>query len=129
MSNVEQAMSKGEGSVTPFDIRNWTFDIHHSKSPSRPFVLFPFLPSHLVVIALCWIGLATNAGAQQAIPPLTGRVFDLAGILSSSAEETLTALLAVHEDSTTNQVAVLTIPSLEGETIETRCSSGGWRCG
>jgi uncharacterized protein len=70
-----------------------------------------------------WLGLLLLAGAlparaQPAVPALTGRVVDLADILSPATEKTLTALLAAHEDSTSNQVAVLTIPSLEGEAIE-----------
>ncbi len=56
--------------------------------------------------------------AQQAVPPLTERVVDQADILSPVTEEILTALLAAHEEATSNQVAVLTISSLEGETIE-----------
>ncbi len=54
----------------------------------------------------------------QDVPTLTGRVVDNADILSSSTEETITTLLATHEEATSNQVAVLTISSLGGETIE-----------
>ena len=72
---------------------------------------------------LGWLGVlllacAAPALSQPAVPTLTGRVVDRADILSSTTEETLTALLKAHEDSTSNQVAVLTIPSLEGEPIE-----------
>ncbi|NBC15741.1 MAG: YgcG family protein [Bacteroidetes bacterium] len=56
--------------------------------------------------------------AQPTVPSLTGRVVDDADILSSTTERTLTALLAAHEDSTSNQVAVLTVSSLEGQPIE-----------
>ena len=52
------------------------------------------------------------------VPPLTGRVVDLADVLSLSTEAALTARLTAHEDSTSNQVVVLTIPSLEGEILE-----------
>ena len=55
---------------------------------------------------------------QQSVPPLTGRVVDQADILSPATEEAITALLAAHEEATSNQVAVLTISSLEGEAIE-----------
>ena len=72
----------------------------------------------IILIAFCWIGLAVDARAQQAVPELTGRVVDRADILSSSTENTITALLAAHEDATSNQLAVLTIASLEGEPIE-----------
>ena len=58
------------------------------------------------------------ASAQPAVPALTGRVVDLAEILSPEAEAALTARLAAHEDSTSNQIAVLTVPSLEGAVLE-----------
>ena len=54
----------------------------------------------------------------QDVPTLTGRVVDNADILSPSTEETITTLLTVHEEATSNQIAVLTVPSLGGETIE-----------
>ena len=88
------------------------------RCPKHPFPLPRSRSFVFVVLALCWTGLATEARAQQTVPSLTGRVVDQAGILSPSAEETLAALLAAHEDSTTNQVAVLTISSLDGEAIE-----------
>jgi uncharacterized protein len=52
------------------------------------------------------------------VPYLTGRVTDNAGILSSSMKKTLSERLKAHEDKTTNQIAVLTVPTLEGESIE-----------
>lgn len=67
-----------------------------------------------------WYGIETVApvAAQPAIPTLTGRVVDRASILSEETERTITTLLAQHEDSTSNQIAVLTIPSLEGGNLE-----------
>ena len=53
-----------------------------------------------------------------AVPPLTGRVVDLAHVLPSSTVESLTAQLAAHETQSSNQVAVLIVPSLEGESLE-----------
>jgi len=70
------------------------------------------------------LALAAPATALQSpphssgVPPLSGRVVDLADILDPAAEAALTALLAAHEDSTSNQVVVLTIRSLEGEVLE-----------
>jgi len=58
------------------------------------------------------------AYAALSFPPLTGRVVDEAGILSSSTRETLTSLLAEHERQTGNQVVVATLSSLQGATIE-----------
>ena len=51
-------------------------------------------------------------------PPLTGRIVDLAHVLPSSTVESLTSQLAAHETQSSNQVAVLIIPSLEGEPLE-----------
>jgi len=66
--------------------------------------------------------LASLAGARPAgaaeVPYLTGRVVDAAEILSPAARERLAAALKAHEDRTTNQVAVLTVPTLAGESVE-----------
>jgi len=60
--------------------------------------------------------LIVATGAE--IPYLTGRVNDNAQILSENARESLGEKLKGHEDRTGNQVVVLTIPSLQGESIE-----------
>jgi len=52
------------------------------------------------------------------IPYLSGRVNDYAQILSPQTRQALTENLRAHENSTTNQIAVLTIPTLNGESIE-----------
>jgi uncharacterized protein len=52
------------------------------------------------------------------IPPFTDWVVDRARLLSPSALAQLTEQLRAHEQKTGNQVAVLTLPSLEGESIE-----------
>ena len=52
------------------------------------------------------------------IPFLTGRVVDNAEILSPAASDKITGLLKAHETQTTDQVVVLTVPSLEGRSIE-----------
>ncbi|PAP77293.1 hypothetical protein BSZ37_13040 [Rubrivirga marina] len=62
--------------------------------------------------------LAVPGAAALDVPPLTGRVVDLADVLDPATEAALVARLAAHEDSTSNQVVVLTIPSLEGEILE-----------
>lgn len=71
-----------------------------------------------LTLSLAFLLWAFGAAAQQAVPTLTGRVVDEADILSPNTERTLTTLLTEHEQETSNQVAVLTIPSLEGEPIE-----------
>lgn len=52
------------------------------------------------------------------VPPLGGRVNDLAGLLSPATVQRLEKELAAFEASDSTQVVVLTVPSLQGETIE-----------
>jgi len=52
------------------------------------------------------------------IPYLTGRVTDNAGILSETTHQSLTQILKEHEDRTSNQIAILTVPTINGESIE-----------
>jgi uncharacterized protein len=62
---------------------------------------------------------ALSAGAFAAdVPYLTGRVVDNAEILSPASRTKLAEDLKAHEDRTTNQVAVLTVKSLEGDSVE-----------
>ncbi len=68
-----------------------------------------------VLAAVCTAGWC----AAQPIPALTGRVVDQADLLSVGMEAQLADLLAAYESTTTHQVVVLTIPSLDGEAIET----------
>ena len=60
-----------------------------------------------------------TAGADyQPVPLLEGRIVDKANMLSGAERERLAALLASYERETTHQIAVLTVPGLSGETIE-----------
>lgn len=52
------------------------------------------------------------------VPPLTGRVVDLAQVLPADVTASLARDLEAHEARTSNQVAVLILPSLEGEPLE-----------
>jgi len=71
------------------------------------------------VLLLLIATLATVHVASCAeIPYLSGRVNDYAQILSDNTRESLSIKLKEHEDRTTNQVVVLTLPSLDGESIE-----------
>jgi uncharacterized protein len=64
------------------------------------------------IVLWAFVAAATN------VPYLTGRVTDNADILSPSAAKSITEQLKEHEQRTGNQIAVLTVPSLEGESIE-----------
>jgi len=52
------------------------------------------------------------------VPFLSGRINDTAHMLGSGTAAELEAMLKSYEDSTTHQIVLLTIPSLEGEAIE-----------
>lgn len=60
-------------------------------------------------------GLAQSA---KPVPALSGRVVDLANMIDAGEEANIVARLAAHEEKTGNQIAVLTIPSLGGESLE-----------
>ena len=68
-------------------------------------------------IALVLVGRAALAGAADA-RYLTGRVVDNAEILQPATRASLTNALEAHERATGNQVVVLTLPTLDGESIE-----------
>lgn len=71
----------------------------------------------LLLTAVAAGGFAVPASALD-VPPLTGRVVDAAHLLPEPVVKTLSDDLAAHEARTGNQVAVLTLPSLEGEPLE-----------
>ncbi|MBX7146718.1 MAG: TPM domain-containing protein [Alphaproteobacteria bacterium] len=59
-----------------------------------------------------------SAFAALQFPALTGRVVDDAHILSSSAQQNLTQMLENYEQASSNQIAVVTVPTLQGVSIE-----------
>jgi uncharacterized protein len=68
-----------------------------------------------VALTLCWFGVAS---ADVAVPPLTGRVVDLTGTLSSDEIAALSTRLKNLEARKGSQVAVLIVPTTQPETIE-----------
>jgi len=70
----------------------------------------------VVVVALCSAG--GSAGAEPVFPALSGRVVDEADLLSAADRQQLTAELKALEDKTSDQLVVVTLPSLQGYTIE-----------
>ena len=65
-----------------------------------------------------WLVLLSGLPAEAFdLPPLSGRVVDLAHALPPATVERLSADLQAHEAKTSNQVVVLIIPSLEGEPL------------
>ena len=71
-----------------------------------------------VLVLLMVLAATVRVAGSADVPYLTGRVNDNAGILSKDAVTFLSDKLKAHEERTTNQVVVLTIPSLQGESIE-----------
>jgi uncharacterized protein len=67
------------------------------------------------VALLFWAG---SAQAEPTFPALTGRVVDDANLLSASDKAALEADLKALEDKSSDQVVVVTVPSLQGYTIE-----------
>ena len=68
------------------------------------------------VLSLVWS--FTSLSFALDVPALTGRVVDLAQVLPPHLAASLVDDLEAHEAKTSNQVAVLTLPSLEGEPVE-----------
>jgi uncharacterized protein len=69
----------------------------------------------LFALFICW---AFTALADVAVPPLSGRVVDQTGTLSSSDIASLTQKLKDLEARKGSQVAVLIVPTTQPETIE-----------
>src|SRR3954452_14684441 len=69
----------------------------------------------LLALMLCW---AYAAVADVAVPPLTGRVVDKTGTLSSGDIATLDQTLKNFEARKGSQVAVLVVPTTQPESIE-----------
>jgi uncharacterized protein len=69
----------------------------------------------LLALLVCW---AFAAFADVAVPPLSGRVVDQTGTLSSGDIAALTQTLRALELRKGSQVAVLIVPTTQPETIE-----------
>ncbi len=71
-----------------------------------------------ICITGLFIALLATCASGLEMPDLKARVNDYADILTPSTEQQLEAVLAELENTDSTQIAVLTIPSLEGEDIE-----------
>src|ERR1700716_3735022 len=69
----------------------------------------------ILALVICW---AVAAAADIAVPPLSGRVVDQTGTLSSGDIDSLTQTLKALELRKGSQVAVLIVPTTQPETIE-----------
>jgi uncharacterized protein len=71
-----------------------------------------------VALAAMAFAMAAAAYAGPTFPPLTGRVVDEAGLLTPEDRAALTGELAALEETSTDQLAVVTLKSLQGYSIE-----------
>ncbi|HSN44847.1 MAG TPA: TPM domain-containing protein, partial [Casimicrobiaceae bacterium] len=70
-------------------------------------------------VALLLLALVAAAPAVAAdVPFMSGRIVDNAELLPRATREKIGATLAAHESATGNEIAVLTVPTLDGESIE-----------
>jgi len=69
----------------------------------------------ILALLLCW---SCAALAEIAVPPLTGPVVDQTGTLSGGDVATLTQTLKSFSARKGSQIAVLVVPTTEGEAIE-----------
>ena len=72
--------------------------------------------SALVLLILCAFQAAL--AAEPTYPALTGRVVDGANLLAPDVRQRIEDKLKAHEDKTSDQVVVATVPSLQDVTIE-----------
>lgn len=68
----------------------------------------------LLLLLVC----TANALAAADFPSLTGRVVDAASLLPEDVQQQLEQQLEQHEQETSNQVVVVTLPSLQGYAID-----------
>lgn len=71
-----------------------------------------------LLAAILIISLAGTSFAQPKVPKLTEWITDLTGTLSNQQKTILAKKLITYNDTTSNQIAVLVIPSLDGTPIE-----------
>lgn len=74
--------------------------------------------ARILLVGLCVCLPASALWAEVPVPFLEGRVVDLAGVISPNTKAELDAELAGLEAATGAQVAVLVVPTLDGEAVE-----------
>ncbi|MDO8834105.1 MAG: TPM domain-containing protein, partial [Vicinamibacterales bacterium] len=86
------------------------------------------IAQRLLTIAFC---LAAAPAAAIDVPYLTGRVVDNASILAAETRGRLAEAARAHEQATTNQIVVLTVPTIQPENIEDYAAEvfRGWQLG
>jgi uncharacterized protein len=67
---------------------------------------------------LLWASATLAQAAPLQFPPLDGRVVDQAQLLDAATRSSLTQTLQAHEQSSGQQLVVVTVPDLQGASIE-----------
>jgi uncharacterized protein len=100
-------------------------NIYHTKVGSRQNAVgnrscyYCLLPIAYCLFSLLLFISPYLSTAQKAVPELWGqRVHDDAHILKQETIDALEQRLKTYEDSTSNQIAILTVTSLDGEVLE-----------
>jgi uncharacterized protein len=76
--------------------------------------------SIVIILLLLFIALSSRSiGYSLAVPPIEGLINDYARLLAPTQRGELESILSRYEKQSTNRVAIVTVPSLEGEQIET----------
>ena len=75
-------------------------------------------PWRVRLLAVLLLLLASSPARALEVPPLRGRVNDYAGMIPADRAQALEERLARFESESGHQIAVLTIPSLEGDSLE-----------
>lgn len=70
----------------------------------------------LTLLAMLWL-IVPALAAEPKFPALTGRIVDGAGLLDASTRGKLDGQLAAHEEKSTDQIVVVTLPDLQGFEI------------
>lgn len=79
--------------------------------------VFTWLAQALILLFTLFGASRLDAAVQQ-VPALTARVNDYAAMISPQAKQEIESKLAALEAEESTQVAILTVPSLQGEPIE-----------
>ncbi len=87
-----------------------------APAPRTPVPALRFAARFMLVVLLA--SMAVSSALAREVPELKGRVNDYAGLLSSATIAQLETVLADLESTDSTQIAVLTIDSLDGDSLE-----------
>lgn len=93
----------------------------HAPSNSRPATKRPQQQGAVLILLLLVFVAAAGArpvAAEPTYPALTGRIVDQAGLLTATDKAQIETELATLESTSTDQLAIVTVKSLEGYAIE-----------